>query len=158
MPFAFDREAALVTRRVSEATSPASQGLVASCRLPSSIPKGMIENIRTSAQRHLRLFVEDGASTPKWVADLVVNDLPPHSGLARAFRGVSGGVRLRSNHRLFSKTPSAYEDLWVITSSSPRPLRQKLIVRCLRVSAQLIDEPVGARVSPPSRSLITRSI
>ncbi|TWT74252.1 hypothetical protein CA85_11390 [Allorhodopirellula solitaria] len=46
-----------------------------------------------SAPRHLRMFVEDGASTPTWVADLIVNDLQLQSGLARVFLSVSGGVR-----------------------------------------------------------------
>ncbi|TWT74923.1 hypothetical protein CA85_02110 [Allorhodopirellula solitaria] len=94
--------------------------------LQRTLPSDEPENSRRLAQRHLRLFVEDGASTPRWVADLVVNDLQPPSGLARVFCGVSGGVRLRSNHRLFSSTPSPYEDLWLMNSSSPRPLRERI--------------------------------
>ncbi|TWT72879.1 hypothetical protein CA85_13400 [Allorhodopirellula solitaria] len=65
----------------------------ASCQLPTSIPLGIRENSRRSAQRHLRWFVGHRPSTPKWVADLVVDVLQPASGLARVLRGVSGGIR-----------------------------------------------------------------
>ncbi|TWT66667.1 hypothetical protein CA85_27640 [Allorhodopirellula solitaria] len=58
-----------------------------------------------SSQRHLRLFGDDGASTLKWGAAPVVNDLQLHSALALESRVLSGGVRLHSNERLFSIIP-----------------------------------------------------